>query len=183
MPLILELFNQYSNVMFSRDTSNVTELVNVFLHKPITLNFATRKDLLTFNSVGRERLALSADNFLEPANTKKVKCSKLNTFTQKASTLRQTRNKEINLSIILSNAFKIIQSGSDVVQTSQLLLALSDINGNLRPCQKSDFRNVLKSNANLSNMFLNVCDFNNPGPVALYVDFLYFLVFTHASTH
>ena len=39
------------------------------------------------------------------------------------------KNSEKNLSTILSNAFRIIQSGPNVVQTSLYPLALCDING------------------------------------------------------
>ena len=57
------------------------------------------------------------------------KRSKLKTFTYKTSTQQQTKTKEKNLSTILSDAFRLIQASSSVVQVSPYPLALSDVEG------------------------------------------------------
>ena len=75
---------------------------------------------------------------------------KISAFTVKLSTRRQMKNCEKSLSTILSNAFRLIQSGPNVVQTSPYPLTLCDINGIMRPSHKSSFRDALNSNAALN---------------------------------
>ena len=115
--------------------------------------------------------------FFNPSSDRqKLKQNKLHTFTKRATTARETKNREKNLSTILANAFKLLQSGDKVLQTCKYPLALSDIHGNMRPSNKSTFKEAIKKLPTLSSMYCYNCPFNlDPYPVALFIDFLYFV--------
>ena len=164
-----------SNVSFFTVSDDTKPLLNVFVNKPPTLDYATRKDLLTFDDIGRERLEVSVNHALGVNESLAYKRSKLKTFTYKTSTQRQTKTKEKNLSTILSNAFRLIQASSSVVQVSPYPLALSDVEGRMRPSNKSTFRDAMLGHNMMSHLFINACSFGISDPIALYVDFLYFL--------
>ena len=135
-------------------------LRNIFVSNPPSLDYQTRKDLLTFDILGRERLVSRVEIFLNATDKRKISAPKLKTFSVKLSTRRQMKNHEKNLSTILSNAFRIIQSGPNLVQTSPYPSALCDINGIMRPSHKSSFIDALSSNAALTEMFKDTLNFN-----------------------
>ena len=162
---------------FEVDVVVVKPLSNVFLCNAPILDYHTRNDLLSFYSIGKDRLIEKVNEVINPnQRIEKHSRSKLRTFTKHASTARQIKNKEKNLSSILTNAFRLLQSGSNVVQTCRYPLAIADMVGNMRCSSKSSFRRTLMGNASLSPMFLNECLFNiTSGPIALYLDFLYYI--------
>lgn len=177
LPHIRQLLVDTDVAIFSINLDESVPLCNIFVNNPSSLDYQTRKDLLTFDTCGKERLLSRVKLFLNPTDKSKIRAPKLKTFTIKLSTKRQIKNREKSLSSILSNAFRLIQTGSNVEQTSPYPLALCDINGKMRPSQKSSFRGVLSSIPELMKMFKDVLSFNHfPNtPIALYIDFLYFV--------
>ena len=78
---------------------------------------------------------------------------KLKTFKKKAPTNRHVKNHQKNLSSILANAFRLLKSGNQVVQTCKYPLAIANMDGKMRSSQKSVFRDVLVSHPSLCEMF------------------------------
>ena len=177
VPIVRQLLFDNNVDLFSINLNETVPLRNIFVSNPPSLDYQTRKDLLTFDILGKERLVSRVEIFLNATDKRKISAPKLKTFTVKLSTRRQMKNREKSLSTILSNAFRLIQSGPNVVQTSPYPLALCDINGIMRPSHKSSFRDALSSNAALTEMFKDTLNFNffPNAPIALYVDFLYFM--------
>lgn len=126
---------------------------------PPELDSSTRRDLLQFYDIGKRRFGEKVEKTLHDIQTGNItqtkRKSKLKTFTKK-TTWRETRAKEKNLSTILSNAFHLLQSSGNIVQTCKYPLAISDINGSMRPSNKSTFKDAIKNIPTLANMFVNI---------------------------
>ena len=104
------------------------------MRNPPELDHSTRNDLLSFYSVGKDCFIEKVEELLDPSEkAAKPSRSKLKTFTKKNFITRQVKTREKNLSSILANAFKLLQSGLKVVQTCKYPLAISDVEGNMRP--------------------------------------------------
>lgn len=84
---------------FSRDTHF---LCNVFVRNPPTLDSVTRSDLVSFYEIGKKRYISCVEKALRNCTNKEA-YPKLKTFTKKMKTVREHKNREKNLTDILSN--------------------------------------------------------------------------------
>ena len=103
--------------------SNVFKpLTNVFLRNAPKLDSVTRSDLISFYCVGKTRFLNKVCETVNNCKGKKKRNSKLKTFTKRIKTARENKNREKNLSEILSNAYTLLQAGEKVVQTCKFPL-------------------------------------------------------------
>lgn len=142
------------------DLSETAVLRNVFSAKPQELDRASRNDLLSISSVGKERMMSYVCQYalVPPTETPQKRTrKKLRTFTVK-TTVNKERVKVKQATRLLTCAYANIQrSGCPVVQTCPYPLALSTESGDIRQRPKSSIRDAFLKDSALSNLFVTSC--------------------------
>lgn len=132
--------------LFSQTNDNKL-LCNIFIDNPPALATANREDLLQIQSKGSERMFSYIRQYaLEPPTEiqQKRRRQKLKTFSTPNKTTKKLDSKLKQATMLLSKAYQsLLNPSSGHKQTFPLPLALCTPDGQMRKCNKSDFKDVI----------------------------------------
>ena len=102
---------------------------------------------------------------------------KLATFIFKATTVRESKKREQELTNITKNAMEIRQANRICTQTSPYPLAMADIQGNMRSSQKSKFLDTLTQCLQFDQAVTGACPMltHPPQDPCVIIDMLYYI--------
>ena len=130
------------NVQLFKLSEGVIQLTNIFNSTPIQLDTSCINDLLSFQTVGENRLFTylkqyvlpTADPASRPKRRKRLR--KLATFSSRPTPAHEQKCRVNELENIARNAMQILQKHGISEQTSPFPQALADIHGNMRVSKK-----------------------------------------------
>ncbi len=170
--------------LFRTSTEEVTQLSNIFDSTPKQLDSSCIHDLLTFQTVGADRLVTYVKQYILPTTEpdsrpeqltdpdsrrkqpkkdtvsrpkRRKRLRKLCTFSSRPAPAREQKRRVNELENIARNAMQILQDHGITEQTSPYPLALADIHGNMRVGTKSNFLPTLKAHSHFLPAFQDTC--------------------------
>ena len=170
------------DVMLFQISDTPKQLCNILWKDKRQLDSKTTDDLLNIAAIGTERMQLFIKQHTLPPQTtgprkRRKRTPKLATFTFKATTVRESKKREQELTNIAKNAMEILQANRICTQTSPYPLAMADLQGNMRSSQKSKFLDTLTQCLQFDQAVTDACPMltHPPQDLCVIIDMLYYI--------